>query len=88
MVSDKIWSVRTKDFHLKENAKQKKNGFPRDVERTVDDFDKNKKKIKECTKIKSLTVHLLLFSFIILVTFHTIFASFYFAQFQYFHDIV
>ena len=38
--------------------------------------------------MKSLTVHLLLFSLIIiLVTFHTIFASFYFALFQYFHDI-
>ena len=46
-----------------------------------------KKKNKEHAKIKSLTVHLLLFSFIILVTFHTIFASFYFALFQYFHDI-
>ena len=29
----------------------------------------------------------MLFSLIILVTFHTIFASFYFALFQYFHDI-
>ena len=37
--------------------------------------------------MKSLTVHLLLFSLIILVTFHTIFASFYFALFQYFHNI-
>ena len=49
MVSDKIWSLRTKYFHLRENAKQKKkkqkkkknkkkkkkNVFPRDVERTV-----------------------------------------------------
>ena len=55
---------------------------------TLDDFDKNKnKKIKEHAKIKLLTVHLFLFSLISLVTFHTIFASFYFALFQYFHDI-
>ena len=32
-------------------------------------------------------VHLLLFSLIILVTFHAIFTSFYFGLFQYFHDI-
>ena len=40
--------------------------------------------------MKSLIVHLhvLLFSLIILVTFHTIFAFFYFALFQYFHDII
>ena len=44
-------------------------------------------KIKEHAKLKSLTVHLLVLSLIILVTFHTIFASFYFAPFQYFHDI-
>ena len=37
--------------------------------------------------MKSFTVHLLLFSLIILVTFHTIFAYFYFALFQYFHYI-
>ena len=42
---------------------------------------------KEHTKIKSLIIYLLLFSLIILITFHTIFASFYFALFQYFHDI-
>ena len=34
MVSDKIWSIRTKHFHLKYNVKQK-NIFPNDVERTV-----------------------------------------------------
>ena len=44
-------------------------------------------KKKKHAKIKSLTVRLLLFSLIILVTFHTIFAAFYFALFQYFHDI-
>ena len=44
------------------------------------------REIKEHAKIKSFTVHLL-FSLIILVTFHIIFASFYFALFQYFHDI-
>ena len=41
-------------------------------------FDKNKK-IKEHAKIKSFMVHLLLFSLIILVTFHTIFACFHLA---------
>ena len=46
-----------------------------------------KKQIKEHAKIKSFTVHLFLFSFIILVTFHTIFAYFYFALVQYIHDI-
>ena len=51
------------------------------------DTQKNKKKIKEYAEIKSLTVHLLLFSLIISVTFHTIFESFYFALFQYFHII-
>ena len=45
-------------------------------------------KIKEHAKIKSFTVHLLLFSLIILVTFHAIFASLYSALFQYFHDIL
>ena len=44
-------------------------------------------KIKKDAKIKSLTVHLLLFSLIILARFHSIFASFYFALFQYVHDI-
>ena len=34
MASDKIWSIRTKYFHLKLNAKQK-NAFPSDVERAV-----------------------------------------------------
>ena len=48
---------------------------------------KKKKKIKEHAKIKSFTVHLFLFSLIILVTFHTIFASFYFALVQFIHDI-
>ena len=46
-----------------------------------------KKQIKEHAKIKSFTVHLFLFSLITLVTFHTIFASFYFALIQYIHDI-
>ena len=45
------------------------------------------KKIKEHSKIKSFTVQLVLFSLIILVTFHTIFASFYFALVQYIHNI-
>ena len=48
---------------------------------------KKKKKKKEHAKIKSLTVYLLLFSLIVLITFHTIFASFYFDLFQYLHDI-
>ena len=38
-------------------------------------FHKNKK-VEEKAKINSFTVHLLLFSLIILVIFHTIFASF------------
>ena len=41
-----------------------------------------KKKKKKKKRIKSLTAHLLLFSLIILATFHTIFASFYFANFN------
>ena len=48
---------------------------------------KNKKKIKEHAKKNSFTVHLLSFSLIILITFHTIFVCFYLALFQYFHDI-
>ena len=50
-------------------------------------FHKNKKKIEEHAKIDSFTVHLLLFSLIIMVAFHTIFAAFLLALFQYFHDI-
>ena len=42
---------------------------------------------KRTRKIKSFRVHLFLFSLIILVTFRTIFASFYFALVQYIHDI-
>ena len=49
-------------------------------------FDKNKK-VKDHAKIKWFTLHLLLFSLIFLVTFHTIFAYLYFALFQYFHDV-
>ena len=37
-------------------------------------------------KIKSFTIHLLLFSLIIYGSFNTVFAFFYFALFQYFHD--
>ena len=44
-------------------------------------------KIKKIIIIKSFTVHLLLFSLIILAIIN-IFASFYFALFQYFHDIL
>ena len=43
-------------------------------ELTIRWFWQKKKKKKKHAKIKSLTVHLLLFSLIILVTFHTIFA--------------
>ena len=50
-------------------------------------WQKKRKKKKRNAKIKPLTVQRLLFSLIILVTFHTVFASFYFALFQYLHDI-
>ena len=46
-----------------------------------------KKTTKKHAKIKSFLVHLFLLSLIILVTLHTIFASFYFALVQYIHDI-
>ena len=46
---------------------------------------KEKKKKKHTKKVIHSTP--ILFSLIILVTFHTIFASFYFALIQYIHDM-
>ena len=77
IIKSKVTIKCHKQMIFDKNKKKKKN-------------KKNKKDMKEHAKIKSFTVHLLLFSLIILpdlVTLHTVFATFYFALFQYSLDI-